>query len=303
VAGRRGPLEPAAGRSEPLSARRLGYARWTVRTRWWIVGGWALFLAGLSAVAPRLGGGGDDLTALIPPDSPAIAAEVRSVEHFGFPLSSRTVVVQRDTGGLSPFVEAESVLDAVSINQAPQRPPLIGALPVSNSLPLGGAAAESGTTVLTYLFTDPTSTFSAQLRAADRYVAEHLDRPEDRVVGVAGSVPARAEQARLVSENLSRLELLTVLAILLLVGVTFRSVLVPVLALVASGLAFLLTVRLSQVLGALLGLGAPAELEPLLVALLLGVVTDYTVFYTSALKGRLQAGVRWDDAVVEAVGQ
>jgi putative drug exporter of the RND superfamily len=286
-----------------LSARRLAYARWTVRARWWIVAFWVLLLAGLAVLTPRLEPGGEDLARLIPQDLPAVAAEIRSVEHFGFPLSSRTVVVQRDPAGLSPFVQAESVLDALAVNQRPPEPPLLGALPVTNALPLGGAA-ERDTTVLTYLFMDPAaSTFSGQLRAAQRYVDQHLDRPQDEVVGVAGSVPARAEQARIGAEHLPRLELLTVLAIVVLVALNFRSVLVPALALVGSAVAFLLTVELSHVLASVVGFGAPAELEPLLVALLLGVVTDYTIFYVSALRGDLEGGTPWGDAVVRSVAR
>src|SRR5919107_470840 len=147
-------------------------------------------------------GGGDDLASAIPLDSPAIAAELRSVQHFGFPLSSRTVVVQRDPAGLSVVVQAESVLDAVSVDQSDPPPPLLGALPVTNALPLGGAAGESNTTVLTYLFMDPRSSFSSQQRAVRDYIGTYLDRPQDHVIGVAGSVPARAEQARLVSTYL-----------------------------------------------------------------------------------------------------
>ncbi len=303
MTGPEGAHDPDAEPAAPAGTLRLAYARWTVRARWWIVASWVGLLVVLSVLAPRLGSGGDDLSALIPLDSPAIAAEIRSVEHFGYPLSSRTVVVQRNPDGLSPFVQAESVLDALAVNQAPQQRPLLGALPLTNGVPLGGAAGESGTTVLTYLFMDPQSTFTSQLRAARAYVTEHLDRPQDHVVGVAGSAPARAEQARLVSENLHRLELLTVLAIFVLVALNFRAVLIPVLALGASGVAFLLTINTSQVLGAVFGFGAPAELEPLLVALLLGVVTDYTIFYVSALRGRVEEGMSWNEAVVDSVAQ
>ncbi|WP_298460880.1 MMPL family transporter [uncultured Cellulomonas sp.] len=286
-----------------LTGRRLAYARWTVRARWWIVASWALLLGVLSLVAPRLEPGGDDLSRLIPQDLPAIQAELRSVELFGFPLSSRTVVVQRDPEGMSVFAQAESVLDAIAVNQTTPTPPLLGALPVTNALPLAGAA-ERDTTVLTYLFMDPgAETFAGQLRSARAYIAENLDRPEDAVVGVAGSVPARAEQARIAGDALPRLELLTVLAIVVLVSLNFRAVLVPALALGASAVAFGLTVHLSHVLSTIVGIGAPAELEPLMVALLLGVVTDYTVFYVSSLRSSLERGTPWGDAVVDSVAR
>ena len=263
------------------------YARWAVARRWHITVAWAVGLLVL-VLSPSVGSAGDELASIIPLDSPAIQAELRSVQEFGFPLSSRTVVVQRDPDGLSVFVQAESVLDALAVDQGSPDPPLLGALPVTNALRLGGRPGETNTTLLTYLFMNPTSSFASQRHAAERYIDENLDRPEDHVVGVAGSVPARAEQASLVHDSLPRLELLTVLAILVLVGFTFRSVAPPVIALLASGVAFVVTIHTSRVLGAVLGLATPAELEPLLVALLLGVVTDYTIFYVTALQIRLR---------------
>ena len=277
------------------------YAAWTVRRRWQIVAAWLLALGGLVAMPP-VGTGGNELASIIPLDSPAISSELRALDEFGFPLSSRVAVVQRDPAGLSLFVQAESVLDALAVNQGPKPQwPLLGALPITNSIKLFGPDGETNTAVLTYLFMDPISSFASQQEAAQRYIGQELERPEDHVVGVAGSVPARAEQARLVSENLPLLELLTVLAIIGLVGLTFRSVVAPAIALVASGIAFVATINLSEMLSGLAGISTPAELEPLLVALLLGVVTDYTIFYVTALQGRIAVTQRWRDAVRDAV--
>lgn len=257
-----------------------------MRWRWVIVACWSALLA-LVIWGPAVPSGGDDLASIIPQDSAAIQAEIRSIELFGFPLTSRTAVVQRDPRGLSVFVQAESVLDALAVNQGAPRPPLLGAIPLTNAIPLGSGMAERNTTVLTNLFMDPGSSFASQQRAAELYVAQHLTRPQDRVVGVTGSVPARAEQARIVGTTLHRLELFTVLAIVVLVSVAFRSLVAPVIALLAAGIAYVVTIDASALLGGVLGIAAPAELEPLLVALLLGIVTDYTIFYITALRTQL----------------
>lgn len=296
----------AAGRSTSGSTtERPGvfarYAAWTVRCRWYIVVGWVLVLVAL-VLAPAPPKTGNEIASIIPLNSPALSAELRSLEQFGFPLSSRTAVIQRDPAGLSVYVQTESVLDAIALNQgAPPQWPLLGAIPITNSLPLTGTSSERNTAVLTYLFMNPIGSFSDQQKAAQRYIADHLDRPEDHVVGVVGSVPARAQQASLVAEYLPRLELFTVLAIIVLVGLTFRSLVAPAIALVCSALAFAVTTRLSGWLSSLLGITTPAELEPLLVALLLGVVTDYTIFYVTAFQSRLGAAANWRDAVRRAV--
>lgn len=281
-------------------SRSARYGRWTVKWRWLIVVAWMVGLIVL-VFAPTIGTGGDQLASIIPIDSPAIRAEVRSVEEFGFPLSSRTAVVQRDPNGLSAFIQAESVLDAVAVDQSKPEPPLLGAIPITNGLRIGSNPGETNTTIVTYLFMEPRSSFDSQRIAAQRYVSENLDRPEDHVVGVTGSIPARAEQARLVAMYLPRLELLTVAAILVLVGVTFRSAIAPLVALSAAGIAFITTTRISHIVGSLTGIAAPAELEPVLVALLLGVVTDYTIFYVSAIQSRSRDSDSWRAAVTRAI--
>ncbi len=289
--------DEAPGRPRPAER----YAAAAVRWRWRVIVVWALAL-GVLLVLPPVSSDQNELASIIPLDSPAISAELRSVQEFGFPLTSRNAVVQRDPNGLSPYVQAESMLDGIALDQGPKPDsPLLGAIPLTNSLRLAGTTGETNTAVLTYLFMDPNASFASQEEAAHKYVQAHLDRPEDHVVGVAGSVPARAQQAALVAENLPRLELLTVVVIIVLVGLTFRSVVAPFLALVAAGLSFIVTIHLSEILGSILGVATPAELEPLLVALLLGVVTDYTIFYVMALQSRLPDAPHWRDAVVGAV--
>ncbi len=300
--------------ADPLPRRRPGtvrsssgdrarrYAGWIRRYRWLVIAAWLVLIAAVTVAAPFLGAGGDQLASVIPLDSPAIRVELRSMSAFGFPLSSRTVVVQRDPGGLSVYTQAESVLDALSIDQHPQPYPLLGAIPITNTRPLFPATGEQGTAVLTYLFMDPSSSLPRQHAAAQRYIDTFLNQPGDHVIGVAGSVPARAEQARLITRWMPVLDLATVAAVVLLVAMNFRSAVAPLVALAGAGMAFLLTLRIAGLVGVLLGIAVPAELEPLLVALLLGIVTDYTIFYVSALAARRRAGDGWDEAVVEAVG-
>ncbi len=191
---------PGGPRPDPRHGFFDRYAALVARYRWAVIAVWVA-IGALGSLTPPPSSDGNELASIIPLDSPAISAELRSVQQFGFPLSSRTVVVQRDPDGLSPFVQAESVLDALAVNQGPKPEwPLLGALPITNSLPIGGVGAERDTSVLTYLFMDPVSSFESQQQAAQRYIAANLERPEDHVVGVAGSVPARAQQARLVAE-------------------------------------------------------------------------------------------------------
>lgn len=270
---------------------RHAAARVMVRLRWWVIAFWlvAALAAGLFLPSLSEAQGGSDLNGLLPEDTPAVTTELRSVELFGFPLSGRTAVVQRDAEGLSPYDQARTAVNAVGvIRDKPsglQR--LRGALPITNGLGAFPGSREENTTALTYLLFDPDVSFGAQTRTAERYAARSFG-PRDSVVGVTGSVPARAEQGRIIREALPRVEALTLGAILLIVGIAFRSLVAPLVAALTTAVAYVVTLRLSGGLAENFGFTTPSELEPVIVALLLGVVTDYVVFFLAALRRELQ---------------
>ena len=86
-------------KSEVGSLTRL--CAWlVVKLRWFVVLGWA---AGLLAAAVWLPATvpNADLGGFAPPNSRAIATETASAKAFGFPVLSRTMLVQRDEQGLS----------------------------------------------------------------------------------------------------------------------------------------------------------------------------------------------------------
>ncbi len=269
-------------------------SRLLIKLRWWVIVFWAGACLVLTVALPSLSSshGDSSLRGLLPEDTPAIATELRSVELFDFPLSGRTVVVQRDEAGLSAFDQSRTVVRAVD---ATLRPPssmkhLRGALPISNAMGAFPSSSEWNTTALTYLLFAPDVSLGTQTRTADRYARE-LFEPRDHVVGVTGSVPARDTQGDIIRDALPRVETFTLGAVVLLVAVAFRSIVAPIVALLATGVAYVMTLRLSGGVAAFFGTATPSELEPVVVALLLGVVTDYVVFYLFALRRELSRGL------------
>jgi putative drug exporter of the RND superfamily len=268
-----------------------GYARMIVRLRWVVVAFW-IAATGLAVIAlPAIGPGGNDLNQLVSANNPAVRSEIRSFEKFGFPLLSRVAVVQRNPDGLPVATQLEAVsrARAVSQGQYPDVGPIMAAVPVMNTLGLAPGSRENGTTIVTMLFTAPDVSIADQVDAAQRFVANHYDA-DDGVVGVTGSVPAKVEQGRLVLSYVPWLEFVTIAAVLLIIAAAFRSFVAPLVALAVSGVAILLTMHLGGALADRLDVPVPQETQPLLVALLLGVVTDYVVFYLSALRRNLESG-------------
>ena len=283
-------LDPAHPHTGRLS---LLYADAVVRLRWVTVTVWIVVAIASVTVLPALGGrASSGLEGFIPLDDPAVQTEVRSFELFGFPLYSRTILVQHDPDGLSGWTQAREALLAAGLNQQeyPDVGPVLGALPLSNSLPGTPAVADRGTTIMTFVFMPPLVSFSRQDRAAAALGERFLSSPEDAYVGVTGTIPARAEQAKIINSSLRTVEIATLAAIILITAINFRSLAAPVLTLVVNGVAFLITHNTSAFIGRAFGVAIPDELGPLLVALQLGVVTDYVIFFLSGLRRRVATG-------------
>jgi RND superfamily putative drug exporter len=269
-----------------------------VHLRYLIIAGWVVaavlatrYLPGPQAVEDNVVG------TLIPKDAAALRTEIRSDRLFQVPLLARTVIVQRDPHGLSPAAQARAFLRAIQLDrhEIPALEAIPGALPLTNTLGLFPGSRESSTTALTYLYFDPSVGLLTQTELAQRYAAT-IDQPGDALVGVTGAGPARLKQGTLIQEALPWVEVATVGLIALIVGLAFRSVGAPAATLVAAAISYLVSLRVVTWLGSRLGATVPADLEPIIVVLQLGIVTDYSVFFLFGMRDRLRAGDRRIDA-------
>ncbi len=316
---------PAAG----ILAR--GYAFVVVSLRYLIVGGWAaaavlaiLFLPPLSATSA----GG--LSDLIPPGSAAAHAESDAARLFGFPIDAAVAIVQRDPHGMPTATRDRAIRQALAVDRRLSGQPgqlaqlataaaalakagqpdaaqalsgpvspgppggiagLAGAFPLPNTAGLLHGTNERSTTVITFLYFRPGTSFGAQTAGANAYVHWFLNRPADHVIGVTGPVPAEYEQSQIIGRDILWVELFTVLAIALIVGLRFRSLGAPLATLACAGTAYVLAVRVVAWLARRMGVTLPPDLDPVLVVLLLGVTTDYTVFFLDGMRARIAGGV------------
>jgi len=268
------------------------FARGVVGLRWALVPAWVAAAAASALFLPSLGSGEPlALGGLIPSDAPAIRVGQRETELFRLPLTADTVVVQRDPGGLSREAQARALARAVAVSQGTKDPEGIAfALPIANTLGLFPGSRERGTTVLTYLFFGPEASLVDRVREANVYAAQ-INRPDEALVGVTGPAPARYQQFLEIDSHLELVEIATVALILLVVGFTFRALGAPLVTLFAAGVAFIVSGGIIPRVGERLGVTVPEEVEPLVVALTLGIVTDYAVFYLSGYRRSLLEGL------------
>lgn len=296
---------------DPSSARRAavgwlwrGYAfvvtalRLPILLAWAAVTVWAMLHLPAIATSGGLGN-------LIPQNAPAARAEYDAARLFGVPLSAQVAVVQRDPHrfGLSELLAVGKRAAAVDQGRASGIAGLAAALPVSNTLRLMPGSRERSTTIITFLYFRPGTPLGAQSSGGREYARKYLSAARDHLIGVTGSVPAQDTQGRIINKYLPWVEIATILAIFVIVAAYFRSVAAALAALLSAGIAYELAIRLVAWAGQRAGMTVPPDLEPVLVVLLLGVTTDYTVFYLAGMRRGLDAGLRRIPAARRAVAE
>ena len=281
---------------QQISRFRLGrfwdaVASGVVAWRYVILLGWIAVAVLATVFLPGISSSGA-IGNLVPKKSAALAAELDATRLFGLPLTSGVEVVQRDPHSFPLAVQKHAAQVATDVDQGRVHGiyGLAGALPVANTAGLFPGSRERSTTIVTFLYFKPGVSLGAQSRGAQQFVRRYLSAPQDHVVGVTGVAVARDAQGKIIVAHLPQVELATLLAIAVIVGLQFRSVGAPLAVLVCAGVAYLVDIRVVAWAGQLAGITVPPDLEPVLLVLLLGVTTDYSVFFLAGMRGRLHGG-------------
>ncbi len=285
---------------------RERFARAIVAGRYAIVAFWVAAAIVLSLVLPsidqaQVGALGD----LVPNDAAAIQAEQRSATLFGFPLLSRNILVQRDPAGLSKAALARFATRTYALNRhlMPGLTGIAGALPLTNALARPPLARERGTTALTYLFFPTDIGPIGRAGLIDRLEKRSVSPPGDALVGATGSLSARQEQATVIENRLPLVEIATVLVVLAAVALHFRALVAPLLNLAAVAIAYLVAIRLIAYIGSRVGVSVPREVTPVIIVLLFGVLTDYSIFFLSRFRRLLAEELEPRAAAVRATAE
>jgi RND superfamily putative drug exporter len=263
-----------------------------VSLRYFILLGWILAVGAAILYLPPLQSSGGAVGDLVPNHSPALQAERDATKLFGAPLNAPVAVVQRDPHGLSQATQEAALRHAVAIDtrQASQTG-LAGALPVANTAGVFPGSRERSTTVITFLYFRPDISIADQTTGGQEYARRNARAPADHLVGVTGAIPATYAQGQIIGRYLPWVEVATVLAIALIVGLYFRSAGAPLATLLCSATAYLLATRVVAWTALRTKVSLPPDVEPVLVVLLLGVTTDYSVFFMAGMRNRLAEGI------------
>ncbi len=271
------------------------YARLVVGLRVLVPLAWIAAAVAATLALPPLGDTGSaPLDDLVSGGGEAAQQQQSATQRFGFPLYTDTLVVQHDPGGLPPGTRERDARAALAVRQrqTPDLPHLRLVLPISDP---------KVTTAVNYLFFDDSANLDERRDGAERYASRQLGGVA--VVGTTGAAPARLAQYEEIQSALPLVEAASVALILLIVGLAFRSLGASLVTLFTAGIAYAIAIRVLPWAGERTGSSVPAEVEPIIVVLLLGLVTDYSVFFLSETRRRLRLGQTRLDAVRAATAR
>jgi putative drug exporter of the RND superfamily len=269
-----------------------GYAATVVALRHVIPLAWIAAIVAAAIALPTLGDAPaapiDDLAAQ---GGSAASAQALATRTFGFPLYTDTAVVQRNPRGLSQDAQHRQIAaaQAVRARRDPALAPIRGAIPLNNAA-VRTPSGEHGTTAITYLLFADDASVDDRTAAAQHYANQTLGGARSNVVGVTGAAPAREAQFHEIEKALPIIEAASVVLIALVLAIAFRSLGAPLVALAAAGTAYVVAMGVLPWLADRASVTVPKEIEPIVVVLLLGLVTDYSIFYLSATRRHLRAG-------------
>ncbi|MFL5822378.1 MAG: MMPL family transporter [Solirubrobacteraceae bacterium] len=292
IARQAGRLFRAIGRGLALAFIALRYP---------VILAWIAATVVIALALPALGG--SDITSftdLVPPHAPALRAEQISTHKFGFPLLSETAVVVRNPHGLPTARQAELFRLAAQLSErrVPGFSGIAGAVPLVNSVGGPKFSPEHGTTALLYLFFPPSAGPYVQTATAARLLHTQIGRRPGEYEGYTGPAPAEQAQAQKIDNLLALVSLATILLVAVAIAVHFRAPGAALLAVGAVAISYLVSNRAVEELGRLTGLSVPAEVQPVLVVLVFGIVTDYSIFFMSRARALLSEGRRPRDVGV-----
>jgi putative drug exporter of the RND superfamily len=283
----------------PLSRffRFLGrvLARFFIALRYPVILAWIAAAVVMGLTLPALGGNDvSSFASLVPPHSQALHAEAIASKQFGFPLLSETQVVVRNPNGLPASRQAQLAALAAHLSQrkVPGFSKIVGAIPLVNSIGGPKFSPETGTTMLLYLLFRPDIGPEAQGVTAAHLVRTQVGHLPGEYEGYTGAAPAEQAQAANINAWLKWVTLATILVVFLAIGIHFRAPGTALLAVGTVAIAYVVSNRAVEQFGRLTGTSLPAEVEPVLIVLIFGIVTDYSIFFMSRARALLAQGLR-----------
>ncbi len=269
-------------------------ARFAVQHRWTLVTGWVVLTVVAILSLPSLGSViRNDNTAFLPSTAPSVRAATLAAPFLLGGQRSGTIVAVSENGPLTNTDQkAFERIEADARNS-----------PNVNSVRDGTVSVDDrARTALVVFSARTTGGGGAGATAVDDVRSTFSSPPPGLAVYLTGPLPELVDQQQKANQTVSHVQLLSVVFILLLLAIAFRSFLAPLVALAPAGLALALSGPLIAE-SAKLGTQISSLMQLLLTALVLGAGTDYSLFTIFRYREYLRQGLEPHEAIVAAVSR
>lgn len=274
-------------------------ARLIVALRFLIVPAWIAGAIWVSSSLPSIfGAESNDLGSLLPRNSEAIKVEERGIEVFGLPVLSRTMVVAHQQGDFTLDQGKAAARFIAKVDGVPERSAELRAVPLLDAPGLL-ESKRLGSTLVVYLYVDPALSEGEQVEAVDGFATDLQQATSAETVNVTGAVPASRAETNIANQDLLWVTVATIALVLTILALYFRSVGIPLLGVGTVAIAYQVTDHVLGWASQRYSISIPREVDPVIIALLFGVLTDYLVFFASDYRRHLQEGLSSCEAVTE----
>ena len=269
-------------------------ARTVVRLRWIVLAFWLLAAVLTTALLPSLGSQvNDDNSAFLPASTPSTKAAALAAPLNGAAgKSSQILIVASRAGQLTTADEAAIAREASAAH---------GIAHVT-SVRAVGVSADGEAALLRVRVDVNRNDISVEktVVAALEQTLHDAGAPAGLHLNLAGQVATEVANQASSNKSGGRVQTLSLLFIIALLLIVFRSPLAALVTLLPSALALLISMRLIGELGAH-GLQISSVTQVLLIVLLLGAGTDYGLFLVFRVRESLRDGLGAHDAVEAAL--
>ncbi len=295
-------------RTERLFA---GLGRFSVRYRWLVIVAWLVLAVGTSSLLPSLGSEvNNDNSQFLPASAPSNVAAKLAAPLFGGVLgSSSTVDIVAVTVGPGGAGSSGGPLTAADLAQVNALAAQAARAPGVSGSRLGGFSPDRASAQVLVDLNVPPSDIAAQKPVVGRLtseVAKFNASPLASRLGLqfhlAGSVATNVANQAVSNKTGSQVQEFSLLFIVVLLLVIFRSLLAPLITLAPAGFALVVSMSLIGELGAH-GLKVSEITQLLLIVLILGAGTDYGLFLVFRTREELRSGLGQREAVARAMAR
>jgi RND superfamily putative drug exporter len=279
----------------------LRVGRLVTRHPWWVIGVWVVLAIVIVAVAPSLSSVSNaDQTSFLPDKYDSALAQ--KVAERAFPqnanASSVFVIKRSDRGKLTAANQKDIVALADKLNGA--KIEHVAAVVTSKAMIAPNGTAQLVTVVFNGLQGDQ------KLQDAVpslREMASGLLRGSGLQAGLTGAVAMAYDTVDSFKSAQNIVAIATIVLIIVLLGLIFRSPIASLLPVAAIGLVYVLSTSVVALLAKALSFQIDQSVTALLIVVLFGIGTDYVLFLLFRFRERLRAGDEPHGAIVTSVAR